>query len=504
MAPEALLAPRRLVPGYRFDRYELLCSLSEGGMGEVWIARKHGTHGFQKLFAVKTILLKFADDERFRAMFLEEARIASRITHPNVAHIFDLGEHEGLLYLVMEFVDGPSLKRLASRALREDGGLPTSIVLHAMMGMCAGLHAAHELRDDQGEPLGVVHRDATPHNLLVSRAGEVKLVDFGIAKARDRLVKETTGGVLKGKLHYAAPEQATGADLDRRADVWTVGVSLYELLAHRNPFEASNDIAFLKRLIGTEPPDPLPDDVPEPLARVILKCLERDPERRYASAADLGDALATVANEIGETAKPIDLAEHVRLLAGAQLEQIDEAVREGSALLDLRAAAPEEQRTLAAVPRARAPSVETPAPMVATALDDARRVRRLTIGALLGAGLLAATAVWFIARSGGAPAAPATPPAPSVQAAAPAHRGEAVAPPAAAAASAAVAPMDAEAAAAPRGGKASGEPPKRVARPARKPAARAAPAADGGTMQPRGAAAKSGHAGLDGVLDTRR
>src|SRR5581483_11740872 len=187
-----------LVPGYYLDRYELLCPIAEGGMAQVWVARLRGKHGFEKFVAIKTILPKFQTDERFQKMFLDEARIASRIEHPNVAQILDVGEQHDITYLVMEWVDGDSLSRLY-RALRKKGmTLPLHVLLRVVADACAGLHEAHEQ--------GVVHRDVSPQNILVSQRGVAKVIDFGIAKARDSAVGvETNAGLLKGKIHYMAP-----------------------------------------------------------------------------------------------------------------------------------------------------------------------------------------------------------------------------------------------------------------------------------------------------------
>ena len=212
-----------LAPGYRLDRYELLGPLAEGGMASVWIARQRGKHGFEKLVAIKTILPQYASDDRFRQMFLDEARIASRIEHFNVARIIDLGEEHEVLYLVMEYVDGDSLSKLRRTCTKAGVTIPPGVLLRILADACSGLHEAHELKDESGQLLDIVHRDISPHNILVSTKGVAKVIDFGIAKARDRMAGETNAGVLKGKIQYMAPEQALGRKVDRRADFWAVG-----------------------------------------------------------------------------------------------------------------------------------------------------------------------------------------------------------------------------------------------------------------------------------------
>jgi len=195
-----------LAPGCRLDRYDLLFQVAEGGMGSLWLARQHGKHGFDRIVAIKTILPKLASDPGFQQMFLDEARVVSRIEHPNVAQVLDLGEERGVLFLVMEWIDGESLVKLGRAVARETNAtIPFGILGRIMVDACAGLHAAHELTDDEGLPLGVVHRDVSPHNLLVGFRGTTKVIDFGIAKARNRVAQDTSVGSLKGKLAYMAP-----------------------------------------------------------------------------------------------------------------------------------------------------------------------------------------------------------------------------------------------------------------------------------------------------------
>jgi serine/threonine protein kinase len=287
------LAPRSspLIPGYWLDRYELLCPIASGGMAEAWVARLQGKFGFEKLVAIKTILPSFATDARFQRMFLDEARIASGIEHTNVAQTLDLGEERGVFYIVMEWVDGDALNKLY-RALEVKGEkIPQGILLRIVADICGGLHAAHELRDPSGALLGVVHRDVSPQNILVSTRGEAKLIDFGVAKARDRVAGNTNAGILKGKIHYMAPEQALGSDVDRRADVWAIGALLYHLLTGRPPYEGANPLATLHLLAAGAPPPPLPNEVPEPVARVVRHALSHAVEERPATAAEMQAAI---------------------------------------------------------------------------------------------------------------------------------------------------------------------------------------------------------------------
>ena len=261
-------------------------------MASVWVARQRGKHGFEKLVAIKTILPKFAADMRFQEMFLDEARIASRIEHVNVARILDLGEEHDVLYLAMEYVDGDALSKLHRACQKQNATPPAGVILRILADACSGLHEAHELRGDDGKPLEIVHRDVSPHNILVSTKGIAKLIDFGIAKARDRAsASETNSGVLKGKIQYMAPEQALGRPVDRRADVWAVGAVLYHLLTGKPPYEADNKLGTLHLLTSGRPPLPLPPSIHPSVANIARKALTTAPERRYSTAAEMRDAI---------------------------------------------------------------------------------------------------------------------------------------------------------------------------------------------------------------------
>lgn len=277
--------------GQTLDRYELVYPVARGGMARVWVAKLRGKHGFEKMVALKTILPTFAEDQRFRRMFLDEAKIASGIEHVNVAQILDLGEQGGQLYLVMEWVDGDSLQELDRAAERVGASLPIPVLIRVIADVCAGLHAAHELTDARGRSLNVVHRDISPQNVLISAKGVVKVIDFGVVKARRRTTEETTTGTIKGKLQYMAPEQALGHGVDRRADIWAVGATLYRLLARRHVYGGTSPLSTFKRLTSSVPPAPLPAHVPVALSSIVQRALAFEPERRFSTAAELGAAL---------------------------------------------------------------------------------------------------------------------------------------------------------------------------------------------------------------------
>lgn len=272
-------------------------------MARVWLARLHGAFGFEKLVALKTIradaqTARAKDDarERLERMFLDEARLASAIDHPNVVHTLDLGEHDGVLFLAMEWIDGAPLSRLHHACENENRTLPLGVVFRVVADVCRGLHAAHELVDDAGQPLSVVHRDVSPQNILVSTAGVAKLIDFGIAKARGRTAflqesADAAAGLINGKLQFMAPEQALGRNVDRRTDVFAAGATLYFLLSNRPAYDGPTALAALHVLTSGRAPLPLPTRVPSALAEVVLRAIAHRPSERFATADALADAI---------------------------------------------------------------------------------------------------------------------------------------------------------------------------------------------------------------------
>lgn len=319
----------KLEPGTRLDqRYELLCPVAQGGMALVWIARVVGKLGLEKLYAVKTILPHFLGDAGFRAMFMDEAKIASRIRHPNVVSLEDLGEDDGQLYMALEWVQGESLARLQSAAADRGAQIPQNIVVRILADACAGLHAAHELRDDEGRVLDVVHRDISPQNILVTTAGVTKVIDFGIATAVDRLAEKTKKGLLKGKIQYAAPEQVQMKRVDRRADIFALGTILYEALAGRLPIVAERELDVLEALVSGAPPPALPAHVPQPIAEVAMTALRPRREERFQSALDMQRALeACLTSPTTTTDVAAFLQEHLADRLETRRREIAEAVR---------------------------------------------------------------------------------------------------------------------------------------------------------------------------------
>ncbi len=289
----------RAVPLRRVGRYEILDEIASGGMATVYVARSTGPRGFSRVVALKRLHPHLAAEPDFVRMFLDEARIASGIRHPNVVATLDIDDSEELS-LVMEYVDGPSLLDVTVEASERGERVPTGVCVRVVLDMLAGLQAAHELVDEDGLPAGVVHRDVSPHNVLLDRAGAARITDFGIARASARLT-HTRDGQVKGKLSYMAPEQVMGDDFDHRADVFATGVVAWELLSGRRLFTGTNDAQVLHALLYAPLPA-LDASVPAEVAAVVMRALERDPARRWSSCSAFADALEAAARQCAEVA----------------------------------------------------------------------------------------------------------------------------------------------------------------------------------------------------------
>ncbi len=284
-------------PGDSLGRYRLLKKLARGGMAEVFAARSFGAHGFEKTLAIKRILPRYGQDPQFVRMMVDEAKITVLLNHPNVANIVELCEQDGDYFIVMEFVPGQSLSTVVKK-LRERGerfGVLEACFI--VVELLQGLHAAHVQKDASGNPAYIIHRDVSPQNVLVSFDGHVKVIDFGIARARDCL-EETEIGTIKGKLRYLAPEMIDPArfmktgDFDHRVDVFAAGIVLWELIANRTLYQGDDEMVVYDNITDTDAPDLKKLGFCDaPLAKIANKALTRDPERRYHSAEDFADDL---------------------------------------------------------------------------------------------------------------------------------------------------------------------------------------------------------------------
>ncbi|MDP1825983.1 MAG: serine/threonine-protein kinase [Archangium sp.] len=275
-----------------FGRYQLLRKIASGGMGEVLLARIAGQQGFEKLLVIKRILPNLAEEDEFCTMFFDEARIAARLNHPNIVQIFDMGEVEGAHYLAMEYVAGDDLRRLQRHAVRLGKTIPLGVTCRIIADAAAALDHAHKARDASGQPLGLVHRDVSPQNVLVGFDGAVKLIDFGVAKAAGK-IQQTAAGVIKGKLSYMSPEQASGAEIDHRSDVFSLGVLFWESVTGTRLFKADNEPLTLHqvRACKVPPPSTVNRALPPELDDIILGVLQREPEARKYDAMSLRMAI---------------------------------------------------------------------------------------------------------------------------------------------------------------------------------------------------------------------
>jgi eukaryotic-like serine/threonine-protein kinase len=297
-------------------KYKLVRLIASGGMAEVYLARQAGAAGFEKLVCLKRILPHLARDRQFVEMFLNEARLAARLDHPNIVSIFDLGEANGNYFIAMEFIDGPSLRAVAKRAHERGERLPIAEVVKIVSMAAGGLHYAHDLAGPDGKPLGLVHRDISPDNILVHRNGMAKLVDFGIAKAANSSGMTRTG-TLKGKVAYMPPEQLRGDALDRRADVFALGVVLYEMLGGKRPWEGDSEVSLIGRIM-TEDPQPLSvlrPEAPAGLVAVLERALAKDRDARYASCHDLQADLDALLVSLGQTITPARISDFAKAYA---------------------------------------------------------------------------------------------------------------------------------------------------------------------------------------------
>ena len=270
-------------------RYQLLKKLAAGGMAEIYLARVTGVGGFAKNVVLKRILPQLAESEQFFRMFLDEARIAATLQHPNVVQVYDAGEVDGQYYIAMEYLDGADLATVRRHLAERDEPMPLEHIVYIAGGVCAGLHYAHEKKDLDGRPLGIVHRDVSPQNVFITRDGGVKLVDFGIAKASNRLSR-TTYGTMKGKIAYMAPEQCEGKRVDRRIDIYALGIVLYEAVTGKNPHRSTQaEYAMMKAIVeGTiDPPSTIDPTIAPGFEQVIMKAVAKNPDERYQTAREM-------------------------------------------------------------------------------------------------------------------------------------------------------------------------------------------------------------------------
>ncbi len=341
---------RASLVGSRIGRYDIVAEIGSGGMASVYLARSMGSAGFKRLVAIKAMHRHLSSDEAFVEMFMDEARVASTIHHPNVVAIMDVGVEDDLIFLIMEYVEGDSFSNVEKVAVQLRRRIPLKIVLRVVLDALAGLHNAHELTNHDGSPLKIVHRDVSPQNIMVGIDGNSRIVDFGIARAESRITT-TKVGMIKGKLNFMAPEQLRGAPLDRRVDVFGMGVTLWEAVTLRRLFSGDSDVDVARKIISGEYPRLLEIDgsLPPVVDEIVRKALAPVPEDRFATAAELSDAI--------EGSLRSEIATHrevAAFMAGVAAQKID---RERKAVREFGGGAPK-------------PTPRTPPPDPDIAMDD--------------------------------------------------------------------------------------------------------------------------------------
>jgi serine/threonine protein kinase len=288
-----------------FGEYKILKKVATGGMAEVFLAKRVAMKGFEKLLAIKKILPQFSENEEFISMFIDEAKLAAQLNHRNIVQIYDFGNQQGSYYIAMEYVFGKDLRTILKKSRDKHQRLPLTQCAYIITEAARGLEFAHNLKDHYGKPINIIHRDISPQNIFISYEGDVKIADFGIAKAASQST-ETRAGVLKGKILYMSPEQAWGKTIDRRSDLYSLGVLFYEMVADRKMVEADSEFSMLEKVRNAEvefPPE-IFEKIPKSLSHIIKKALEKDPGNRYQTAhemrVDLENHLLTTKETLSE------------------------------------------------------------------------------------------------------------------------------------------------------------------------------------------------------------
>jgi len=382
-APTAPAPPRRPSPPPltssgpdRFGQYKILERIAAGGMAELSKARLSGAEGFQKIVAIKKILPHLADNEEFIAMFADEAKLAAQLNHPNIVHIFDLGKIEsGGYFIAMEYVDGRDLRTILQSAKELGTPLPLPLAVYVASKIAAALDYAHRRKDVDGHDLNIVHRDVSPPNILISYEGDIKLCDFGIAKAASK-AQQTQSGALKGKVQYMSPEQAWGRPIDKRSDIFSLGCVLYEMLTEQKLFRGDTDLSILEKVRAAQvgPPSAINPEVPKSLDALLAKALAREPDDRYANASEMLRDLEAVLYSYSPAPGSADLAIYLHRLQAEEAAIAESRAREASR--SATPAQPEKKRKSKGAPVARRTTGSITAPGTGTAPGVQPGVRR--------------------------------------------------------------------------------------------------------------------------------
>lgn len=430
------------IDGVKFGQYVLVEKIATGGMAEVWKARMRGVEGFQKIVAIKKILPHLSDNQDFIEMFVDEAKLAAQLNHNNIIHIYDLGKIQSSYYIAMEYIDGYDLKTILRRGEERTHPMTVELALFIASKLASALDYAHRKKDFEEREMGLVHRDVSPQNVLVSQEGDIKLCDFGIAKAASK-ASHTQAGALKGKLQYMSPEQAWGRSIDRRSDIFALATVLFEMLTNRKLFTGDNELSILEQVreARVQPPSLQNDEVPPEVDQIVIKALQKDPANRYQTAGEMARDLDAVLYSFKPTPTSADLAIYMHRLSTVEPEPFAPEP-------ELEAPAPPARPVVAppapaapAPPAAHAPAAPTlitpiaamaapfaaepaaaPAPFAYEEPKSGKSPMGLIAAAVIILALLGGGAYYFLVMKKAAPAAPQTAsatPAPAVAAAVP-------------------------------------------------------------------------------------
>jgi TonB family protein len=397
-------------PGEPFGQYTLLEKIAVGGMAEVWKARMRGVEGFQKMVAIKKILPHMSDNSEFIGMFIDEAKLAAQLSHPNIVHIYDLGKIGRSYYIAMEYVDGRDLRSILNAGRRRGLPLPLGLALLIASRVASALDYAHRKRDFEGKELGLVHRDVSPQNVLISDEGDVKLCDFGIAKAVSK-AGQTQMGALKGKLQYMSPEQAWGKAVDARSDIFSLGAVLFEMVTGERLFSGDSEMSVLEsvRQGKTRSPREIDPSIPADVDEIVTRALAHQTQNRFQSAAEMGQRLETVLHGLSPTPGPTDLSSYIQRVLEIEPDvDADSAhfLLEPSPAPAVSMPAPEPAADLEEAP------VAAVAPLGEVRVEETGRKGRGLLYAAIAVLLLAIVLTFFfLNRRSGTAAPPAEPPA---------------------------------------------------------------------------------------------
>jgi len=417
-------------PGERFGQYTLLERIAVGGMAEVWKARMRGVEGFQKTVAIKRILPHMTDNAEFVGMFIDEAKLAAQLTHPNIVHIYDLGKMGRDYYIAMEYVEGKDLRSLLNAGRRSGLPMPLGLGLLIAARVASALDYAHRKRDFEDQEMALVHRDVSPQNVLLTYEGDVKLCDFGIAKAVSK-ASQTQMGALKGKLQYMSPEQAWGRVVDSRSDLFSLGAVLFEMVTGERQFPGDSEISVLEsvRQGRIRTPRQVDPSVPREVDEIVARALAVDPQERFQSAGEMKQRLEAVLSSLAPSLGPTDLAAYIRRALEPEPAERIEAASPAAAPASAPApwtpepaAAPEPAAPIVPFPAAGAePQVEAVAPLVAvTVEEEGGRKSRTLLYAAIAALIVVAVLTFFFLNSRKDDAQAVPPPAGAANTGAPA------------------------------------------------------------------------------------